>query len=235
MSDYFCRMLRQLLWLCFLLAATSLRAQDPTQDSLQTADGYLAQGNAYFAEGATGEAILAFERGLRLRPNHATLRNNLRYVREEAGITAPPLPEFFLVRWWRTVGAAIGSTTAYVLALVCWWLAVAAGLYWYLRRRQMTEKRRFVLLPASILLLALAALCYLLGQSRYAFLHRTDEAILIAPTAALRVSPTEAASVEAELASGQRLLITDRVGDYVKVTLEDGRQGYLLVGELAVI
>ncbi|WP_420460787.1 hypothetical protein [Neolewinella sp.] len=226
---------RQLLWLCLVLAATVLRGQTPTLDSFQTADGYLAQGNAYFTEGATGEAILAFERGLRLRPNHVTLRNNLRYVREEAGITAPPLPEFFLVRWWRTVGAVIGSTMAYVLALICWWLAVAAGLYWYLWRRQMAEKRRFVLLPGSVFLLGLAVLFYLMARTRYDFLHRTDEAILIAPTAALRVSPTEAASVEAELASGQRLLITDRVGDYVKVTLEDGRQGYLLVAELAVI
>ena len=234
-SDYFCRMLRWVLWLCFLVGTPLLQGQESGADTLRTADGYLALGNTHFEAGATGEAILAYERGLRLRPNHPVLLNNLQYVREEVGITAPSIPDFFLLRWWRSIGAVMGSTSAYGLALVCWWLAVAAGLYWYLRRRQMAEKRRFVLLPASVLLLGLAGLFYLLGQSRYDFLHRTDEAILVSPTAALRVSPTEAASVETELISGQRLIIIDRVGDYVKVTLEDGRQGYLLVKELAVI
>ena len=234
-SDYFCAMLRWVFWLSLLVSTSLLWGQEATDDSLRTADGFLALGNSRFEAGATGEAILAYERGLRLRPNHPSLQNNLRFVREEAGITAPTLPEFFLLRWWRSAGAVIGSTTAYVLAMVCWWLAVAAGLYWYLRRRQMTEKRRFILLPASVCLLALAILFYLVGQSRYDVLHRTDEAILLAPSAALRVSPTQAASVETELTSGQRLVITDRVGDYVKVTLEDGRQGYLRVDELEII
>ena len=228
-------MLRWVLWLCLLVSTPLLWGQGLRDDSLRTADGYLALGNTYFEAGATGEAILAYERGLRLRPNHPTLRNNLRYVREEVGIIAPTIPDFFLLRWWRSIGAVVGSTTAYVLALVCWWLAVASGLYWYLRRQQMAEKRRFVLLPAAVCLLSLAVFFYVLGQSRHDFLHRTDEAILLTPAAALRVSPTEAASVETELTSGQRLIITDRVGDYVKVTLEDGRQGYLLVEELAVI
>ena len=255
-------MLRCLLLVVLLGTCVSPHAQDTTAYTLATAErelaegdfafaaqlldsverkegltpaGYLALGNARFESGQVGEAILAYERGLRLRPDQQTLMNNLRFVQEEAGLTAPTLPGFFLLRWWRVAGAAIGSTTAYILAMICWWLAVAGGLYWYLRRRTMAEKRRFVLLPLAIFLIVLAVLFYTLGQSRYTYLHRTDEAVLLTPTASLRVSPTEAASIEAELTAGNKLTITDRVGKYVKVILADGQQGYLLLGELAVI
>ena len=198
-------------------------------------NGYLAQGNAYYEVGDYGRAILAYERGLRLRPGHTDLRNNLAYVREEAGITEPPLPDFLLLRWWRVGGAALGATTAYVLALVWWWLAVAGALWWFLFRKTMAEQRRFALLPAAGLCLLLAIACYALGHHREAYLGQSDEAVLLAVVADLRVSPTPEASVEATLTGGLRLRITDRVGDYVKVLLADGRQGYLRATEIAVI
>ncbi|MBB4078415.1 tetratricopeptide (TPR) repeat protein [Lewinella aquimaris] len=200
-----------------------------------SADFYHALGNARFESGQIGPAILAYERGLRLRPGNKDLLNNLRYVREEAGLTLPDIPDFFLLRWWKVAGAAMGTTTAYALSLVFWWLAVAGTVWWYLRRRQMEEKRRFALLPLSVIGMVLAATFFLLGRSRYAYLHATEEAVLTAPAATLRVSPTAAGSVEAELEAGHKVRIVDEVNRFVKVQLVDGRQGYLLRESLDII
>ena len=200
-----------------------------------SAELYLAQGNARYESGDYGLAILAFERGLRLRPGHRALGNNLRYVREESGLTAPTLPDFFLRRWWQQIGAVLGTTTAYVIALVLWWVAVAGVLYWLLQRKKMREKRRFALLPLAATAAVLSVVCYFLGAKRTEELRRTDAAVLIANDAPLRVSPSLESSVEATLIEGQKLSITDRVNRFVKVRLDDGRQGYLLLQELAVI
>lgn len=206
-----------------------------TEQQLASPDFYLALGNARFETGRTGEAILAYERGLRLSPANPDLINNLRYVREEAGLTTAEVPDFFLLRWWRVAAALVGTTVAFAVSLLLWWLAVGGVFWWYLRRREMEEKRRFALLPLAFTGVLLAALFFALAQSRYNHLHRDDEAILVAPTATLRVSPTESASVEAELAAGHKLVITDRLNRYVKVQLADGRQGYLLLSEVATI
>ena len=226
-------------------AQDALASSDPTRASLVldsldrqdglSPDGYLALGNAYYETGQYGRAILAYERGLRLRPANADLSNNLAYVREEAGLTEPGIPDFFLLRWWQQLGALLGSTTAYVLALVFWWMAVGGALWWYLRRQRMSEQRRFALLPAAVVGLLLALACYALGQSRETYLAQTDQAVLVASVADLRVSPTQEASVEDTLLEGVRLRITDRVGDYVKVVLMDGRQGYLRTTEIEII
>ncbi|NJB84832.1 tetratricopeptide (TPR) repeat protein [Lewinella marina] len=195
---------------------------------------YLALGNAHYESGRIGRAILAYERGLRLRPGNADLANNLRYVYSEAGIATPELPEAAIIRWWHMLGAWIGTTGAYVLALVFWWLAVAGTVWWYLRRREMEEKRRFALLPTALLLALIGGGCFLLAESRYAAIHASTEAILVTD-ATLRVSPSSEGSVEAELSQGHKLYITDRVNQFVKVQLPDGRQGYVSLSDLEVI
>ncbi|MGB3799622.1 MAG: hypothetical protein WA952_07370 [Lewinella sp.] len=195
---------------------------------------YLAQGNAHFEAGRPGRAILAYERGLRLQPGNKDLDNNLGFVRQAAGLTTPAIPEFFLIRTWRGAGALLGSTTAFVLAIICWWLAVAGLVYWYLRRERMEEKRRFALLPGALVCALLAILFYGLAQSRVSSLERSDEAILL-NAATLRVSPTADGSVEAQLTEGVKLYITDRVNAYVKVQLGDGRTGYLTTDDIGTI
>jgi tetratricopeptide (TPR) repeat protein len=200
-----------------------------------TANFYLALGNARFESGRTGEAILAYERGLRLKPGNGDLTNNLRYVREEAGLPPVAGSDFALLRWWRVLGAAMGTTVAYSISIILWWLAVGGVVWWYLYRRRMSEKRRFALLPLSVGIGVLSLLFFALAWSRYDYMHQKEEAILLAPVATLRVAPTSEASAETDLPAGHKVTITDRVNRYVKVRLSDGRQGYLLREEVEII
>ncbi|OAV42886.1 tetratricopeptide repeat protein [Lewinella sp. 4G2] len=188
---------------------------------------YQALGNAHHDRGEYGKAILAYERGLRLQPANKDLANNLKYVRGEAGIDRPIIKEFFGVRWWRSFGAWVGVAAAKWIALLCWSLAVAGAALWYLRREQMAETRRFALLPASGVLLALAFVFYVLGSSRAAYLGNDRDAILTARSAELRVAPGPDATLEETLTEGLKVRILDEFESYVKVSLENGRQGWL--------
>ena len=221
------------------LAAEDYRLAVRILDSLESSGSvspnfHLVQGNAHFEAGQPGRAILAYERGLRLRPGNKDLNNNLRYVRQQIGVDAADVQEFFVLRAWRSFGAFLGTTTAYVLSLTLWWVAVAGMVYWYLRRDDMEEKRRFALLPSALLCAFLAAAFYGLGSSRAYFLQRSDEAVLL-DDATLRVSPTPEGSVEAQLPEGVKLYITDRVNQYFKVQLPEGQTGYLPSTAVGVI
>lgn len=188
---------------------------------------YLALGNAYHADERPGQAILHYERGLRLAPGNRDLANNLRFVRGDAGINELQVRSFFLTNWWRAVGAFLGASFSQWLALVFWALAVGGAAYWFLRRRQMDEKRRFALLPLAAIALVLAGLFYSLGSSRAAYLSNDREAVLVARAATLRVAPGPDASPEADLSEGVKLRVLDEFDGYVKVALENGQQGYV--------
>ena len=225
-------------------AAAAMAADEPMQaaaiaDSLEATgvlspELYLLQGNAYFAAGRTGRAVLAYERGLRLQPGNQDLQNNLAFVREQSRIEDAAVGQFALVAFWNRAGAALGTTLAYSLCLLFWWIAVAGALWWYLRRAGMDERKRFALLPTATLCAVVALLFFALGRSRSAYLSRTDEGILL-EAATLRVAPTAGGSVEAQLPEGVRLYITDRVDRYVKIQLADGRSGYLEAERVGVI
>ncbi|WP_020571448.1 hypothetical protein [Neolewinella persica] len=195
-------------------------------------DLYQALGNAHFQRADFGRAILSYERGLRLKPGHDRLTNNLKYVRAEAGITRQVLPDFFLARWWRAIGATLGAGTLFWLAMVFWCFAVAGAVIWFLRRKEMDEKKRFALLPGAAISLVLAILFFSIGNSRNAFLDNDREAILVAKTADLRVAPGADATLEKSLSTGLKLRVLDEFDGFVKVSLEDGKQGWLPMGSL---
>ena len=119
--------------------------------------------------------------------------------------------------------------------MACWWLAVGGGSLWWLRRSEMEEKRRFALLPGAGLLLVVAIFFFTLGNSRNALLENDREAVLITEGADLRVAPGPDATLEETLHQGLRLRILDDFDGYRKVSLEDGRQGWLPEESLEVI
>lgn len=197
---------------------------------------YLAQGNAYLAAGDEGRAILAYERGLRLKPGQKDLVNNLKFAETQLETVLADLPGFFLQRWWKWLGSRLGTTFSYLLAGLFWWLAVAAFAIWFFKRAGLSEKRRFLLLPAAGAALVLAVSFYFLGNSRAAELSRTDQAVLVSERAPLRVAPGPEATLEQQLTAGQRLRIVDEYqGKYFKVALRDGKQGWLSGEDLEVI
>jgi hypothetical protein len=166
---------------------------------------------------------------LRLKPGSQELKNNLKYVRAEAGINRLELPDFFLARWWRSVGAALGAGTLFWLAIAFWWLAVAGAIMWFLRRKEMDEKRRFALLPGAVVCLLVAVTFFSMGDSRNAWLDNDQEAVLTAKVADLRVAPGPEATLEKPLSQGLKLRLLDEFDGYVKVALDDGKQGWLPV------
>ena len=207
---------------------TTNRANTDTTVNQKISPAYYQDlGNTYYDDREYGRAILSYERGLRLSPGNAALRNNLRFVRGDLGMDRPEIKEFFLARWWRSLGAFFGVATAKWMALLFWALAVAGATLWYLRREGMAETRRFALLPLAGLMLALATFFYLLGDSRQAYLAYDGEAILTARMAELRVAPGADATLEEQLNEGLKVRILDTFDSYVKVSLEDGRQGWV--------
>lgn len=197
---------------------------------------YLAQGNAYLAAGDPGRAVLAYERGLRLRPGHSALTNNLRFAETKLKTVLPDLPGFFLADWWRWLGSRVGVGSAQGVAIFFWWLAIGLFGWWWLRRASLSDRLRFAILPAAGLAFGLAVLFLLLGFSRAAELDRRDRAVLVVSSATLRVAPGPEATVEQTVSAGQRLRIVDEFNDkYLKVVLRNGKRGWLDKEALEVI
>lgn len=197
-------------------------------EGLGSAGLYLNLGNAYLARGDTGRAVLAYERGLRLAPNDRALNRNRQLVRDSQRDAIVPFPEFFLLRWWDGIAGLLSFNTWAWTGLLLFWLAGAA--FFLFRLRGMNS---WAWLAGGLLLIALLGWAF--ANSRYQDRYRNDQAVLLSSSTQLRVAPGEDAPLESEVHAGLTLRILDQFGDWTKVELRDGRQGWLHREEVALV
>lgn len=198
------------------------RYEDVVSRGVRNGYVYFNLGNAYFKAGETGQAILAYERALRLMPGDEDALANLRFanaVKEDRS----PDEDVDLVT--RVLSSAYRLMSANVLAVsgsVCLFLAAAAGVFLLL-----TPSRRSLWI--GLIALAGTGLCgsgALLTHRVYSETSGT-EAIVIADEAQARSGPGDDYLLVFTIHEGTKVAI-ERVEDrWYLVRLPNGIGGWL--------
>lgn len=200
--------------------------EDLYSQGLGSAELFLNLGNAHLGLRDTGRAVLAYERGLRLQPNDRALNRNRTLIREAQSDAIVPFPEFFLLRWWRTLAGMQSYNAWGWTGLALFWFAAAA--FFLLRYR---KRINWAYLAGGLLICAL--LSWAFANSRYQERFNQDQVVLLSSSTELRVAPGEDAPVETTVHAGLTLRTLDQFGEWTKVELRDGRQGWLHREEVA--
>jgi tetratricopeptide (TPR) repeat protein len=180
-------------------------------------------GNAQRRLGLRGPAIVSWERALRLDPWDEDALANLRAERRDDPDRALAGEPTFLAR----VVARTRDGVAALLFLAAWWVLWGALA---LRRRASGRARRA--LGALALLSSLGVLsggALVAGRARD---RRLPFAILAAPSSPVREGPSLALRSAFELHEGTRVRILSRSGDFVRVRLEGGLEGWIAARDL---
>ncbi len=184
-------------------------------------------GNAWLKEGEIGEAILYYRRALLWAPRSKEIRHNLQLARSRVRYPHPPLPEFFLTRWWKALATQCSATAWAVIVTVVSWLLVGMAFGWY-------RTRRVALLKGSVLLLAIWLLALGAGATRYRLETAHPDVVVLRATLA-RVGASEEAPERTPLPEGVELRRIDRIGEWVKVVLPDGQEGWVQRRDLGFV
>ncbi len=179
-------------------------------------------GNALAAAGDTGRAVLNYERALRLAPGDQDVRSNLRQVRSNAGLYLEKHPLH------RRIVGLLGADQWALIAGGCLALLALCLLLPLLSGRIPAAPARWIALAC------LAGLALALPAAVSAYRDWND-GVVISDRARLLISPFASAASTGTIAAG-RLVHPERVhGDYLLVTDETGRSGWLHRKDLALI
>jgi len=184
-------------------------------------------GNAWFRKQRLGPAILHYERGLLLAPGDADLRHNLAVARSHCQDDFGTLSEFFLHRIWRSLLEALRADTWALIGLGLFWLGAAGLVLWLLGPSRIWRKRGFL---AGSALLLLSVLPFSLAASRAALERHSGAGIILVESVPLRSSPDEISQTVVLLHEGTRVRLLSELGEWRKVRLSDGREGWLPQG-----
>jgi hypothetical protein len=177
-------------------------------------------GNGYFESGQLGKAILNYERALLLQPAHPKVRRNLELARRQ--VEGEPLswPGFSLLERWRALRGLLPSDIWALLGLAACWGALAAA---WLGRRQ---TRYWPWLAGMIAGIGLAMLAWMLAWSSTRALS-SDFSVAMTGPLPVQVGPDRQSGVVDTLYEGWKVLRLDQIGNWIKVELPDGQEGWV--------
>ncbi|MBP5219000.1 MAG: BatD family protein [Bacteroidales bacterium] len=194
---------------------------------------YYNIGNAFFKQSNYPQAILYYERALKLDPSYSDARFNLEYANGFVQDKIEPVPEFILKSLARKLCYVLGSDAWAVLFLL--FLAAALAMAVLFLLASTTGRRRAGFYTGIVfLLLSLASLGFSIWQkSDY---RNAGDAIVTAPVSAVKSSPGDGSAKDLfVIHEGTKVKVLDQVGDWKNISLADGRQGWMMSKDIEVI
>lgn len=207
--------------------AGNFRAAIERYESLLTAGYDLPEvrfnlGNALYRSGDASGAIAQYRMAQYRRPRDPDIAANLRFVSERVGAAAPSQP---LIRVWLR---RLSEDEWRAVAAVAWGLLgliVCVALLWRARRGPLLKAS---LLPAAVLLVALA------GLAEWGALRRYPEAVALRAETQARFAPLEDATVSVSVPAGTIVRVIGRDGAWARIEL-DRREGWVRETDLLVL
>ena len=176
---------------------------------------YYNLGNARFKQGELAQAILNYERALRLKPNYKDAQYNLQFAQSK--ITDNIVEQdFFLSSWTRTVRNSLSEYTWFVLSVSLFILALIGLLLFLLGREPWLRKTAFHVAWIALLFSLVSGL-------NAASLHKRDtlrnEAIITQGVVNAKSSPDRSGTDLFTVHEGTKVTIRETIGEWSNVSV----------------
>ncbi|GAB4341112.1 MAG: tetratricopeptide repeat protein [Calditrichia bacterium] len=185
---------------------------------------YYNLGNACYRLGQIGRAVLYYEKALKLAPNDPDIRYNLELANLNVVDRIEMPPRFFLFEWWdvlvnyfsvRQLSRLLISF--FVLGIISW------ILFLFVKNALLQRLSRISAISFLVLTISAAGLLYLRAERQLD--HRF--AIVLEPTVTVYSAPDENSTDVFVLHEGVKVKVDDSRPDWVKISLPDGKTGWM--------
>lgn len=198
----------------------------------ESADLYYNLGNVYYRQEEYGLSILNYERALRLKPNFRDAKQNLDLADSKTEDQIAALPEIFLAQWAHSVVAWFSPTGWRICTLILLALLGTAVVIFLLSRDYAWRKGALIGGIVTLVFLLLCIACTISASVRY---NRHNQAIVTAPMAVVKSSPEENSIDKLVLHEGTKVNIEETLGEWHKIQIADGNNGWLQADEVTII
>ncbi len=192
-------------------------------EGLVSDDLYYNIGNTFLKLQDNAHAILYYERALKLNPSHADAAHNLEIVRQMALDKIDEVPDFILVSWFHNLRQGLSANA---WAWITLGLLLLAGILLTVFRSGAPRSLRKVSFILSCIVLVLAIFTFIFSLQQKRAVTRQDSAIVTAPVCSVKSSPAEGGKTVFVLHEGTKVRLLDDVGDWARIEIADGRQGW---------
>jgi len=195
----------------------------------KNAEVYYNLGNCYYKLNAVGKAVLAFERALRLSPEDEDIQHNLILAQYKCADKIQPIQQLAIIKWWNKLISFNTSNGWGIYSLISVWLSILVFIIsFFTGRNRISTILTFVFFVLSVVFLSLA------------FHQKNTEqnsinAIVIVKSVNVKSAPDSNSNDIFLIHEGSKLHLLDKVGEWNKIRLEDGKVGWMEGGNFEKI
>ncbi|MCH2044115.1 MAG: SH3 domain-containing protein [Saprospiraceae bacterium] len=174
-------------------------------------------GIAYLKDNKLGQGILAFERALRLDPNHTEAQRNLAYAKR---LIHEPVKENSSGSFWKSIYCSLSSFT-----WSCILFSLISVAFVFLFMERIHKRLSYVYIALGTFLLIVPV--FFLGQSRTHYDAGGNEAILTKKQLGLRVKAQLQDKEAWTIYEGTKVLVKEKKDNWYKIRLSNDLEGWV--------
>ncbi|MDR1056564.1 MAG: tetratricopeptide repeat protein [Prevotellaceae bacterium] len=213
-------------------AEASEKYEDILALDFESPDIYFNLGNAYYKQNMIGQSILNYERALRLSPENVDVIHNLEMARLMQLDKIEAVPEFVLSKWYNSV-LQIASADAWgIFSIVLFAVFLVLLMVYFFTWSYGLRKLSFF---TSILAFILCIITLVFALQQRAGLLDDSKAIVFAPVVTVKSSPDVNGTDLFIIHEGMKIKIIDHIGDWNRIVLSDGNQGWASAASMQII
>jgi tetratricopeptide (TPR) repeat protein len=206
--------------------------QSVVAEGYQSSALFYNLGNAYFKAGDIPSALLYYEKARLLSPGDEDINFNIRFANARTTDKIDDAPAFFLTKWWTGFFLAISADSLAILAIILMLLGSGLLIVYFFSRNGLIKKTAFF---SAIAMFIAGIFSVLVAHSQVSYFNENKQAIIFSTVANVKSSPAGQATTLFVLHDGTKVNIKETSGDWIKIKLANGNEGWLKVTDLKEI
>ena len=193
---------------------------------------YYNLGNSYYKLKNYPKAIINYERALLLSPGDEDVKFNLDMARANIVDKIDVVDRSFISIWFESIRNRASSDSWAVIAIVSFILFLI-GIFFYIFSKHIILKKIGFFGGAILLLISIYANVVSYKQQQKILERNT--AIIISPSVTIKSSPSESGTELFILHEGTKVRVTDKVGEWSEIKIDDGNSGWIKASAMEII
>ena len=197
-----------------------------------SADLHYNYANSLFKTNRIAEAILHYEKAIKINPSAEDAAYNLKIANDRTVDKIEKIPELFIYRWWKSIYNLFSADNWAKIMIGFLALALIGFGVYKLSQNISFRKFGFTLFSSGILI---GIICWILAASQKNYANKATHAIIMSSTVDILSAPSSGSSQLFVLHEGTKVKIEDMTEEWMKVSLPNGNQGWIVKNDLAEI
>ena len=194
---------------------------------------YYNLGNAYYRNNEVTQAIIAYERSLKLVPSDEDARYNLQLAQSKTIDRLSPESDLFLTRWLHAIVYSFSIDTWAIISLLVLLCSLSFMLLYFLA---VDVKRRKIGFFSALSFLLLFIFSFSFAKIQQNEKRNTNQAVIVASIATVKATPDAKGENAVTLHEGTKVDIVDSsISGWKGIRLPDNTTGWIPTNQLEEI